>query len=69
MATTLSIMEVLYGVHPVEEALRAGKRQFEGEVLKSLSPAQQARMILLVEDIQARIRETLRDARRSGGRL
>jgi hypothetical protein len=47
----------------------AGKRQFEGEVLKSLSPAQQARMILLVEDIQGRIRETLREARRGGGKF
>jgi len=47
----------------------AGKRQFEAEVLKSLSPAQQARMILLVEDIQGRIRETLRETRRGGGKF
>jgi hypothetical protein len=45
------------------------KRRFEGDILKTLSPAQQARMILLVEDIQARIRETLREARRNGGKF
>lgn len=45
------------------------KHRFEGEILKSLSPAQQARMILLVEDIQGRIRETLREARKAGGRF
>jgi hypothetical protein len=43
------------------------KHRFEAEILKSLTPAQQARMIILVEDIQGRIRETLRDARRGGG--
>ena len=43
------------------------KHRFEAEILKSLTPAQQARMIILVEDIQSRIRETLRDARRGGG--
>jgi hypothetical protein len=43
------------------------KHRFEAEILKSLTPAQQARMIILVEDIQGRIRETLREARRNGG--
>ena len=28
-SSTLSFMEVLYGLHPVEEALRAGRRRFE----------------------------------------
>ncbi|MDR3672250.1 MAG: hypothetical protein P4L36_15485 [Holophaga sp.] len=45
------------------------KHQFEAEVLKSLPPAQQARMILLVEDIQNRIRDTLREARKGGGKF
>lgn len=27
--STLSLMEILYGVHPVEEALRAGRRRFD----------------------------------------
>ena len=45
------------------------KHRFEVEILKSLSPAQQARMILLVEDIQGKIRETLREARKGGGRF
>ena len=43
-----------------------GKRRFEADLLQSLTPAQQARMILLVEDIQSRIRETLREAKRAG---
>jgi hypothetical protein len=46
-----------------------GKRRFETDILQSLTPAQQARMILLVEDIQSRIRETLRESRRNGGRF
>ncbi len=45
------------------------KRRFEVDILQGLPPAQQVRMILLVEDIQSRIRETLREARRGGGRL
>ena len=45
------------------------KRRFEAEMLQPLSPCQQARMILLVEDIQSKIRETLRETRRSGGHL
>jgi hypothetical protein len=44
------------------------KRSFEADILKSLTPPQQARMILLVEDIQTKIRETLREARRGGSR-
>jgi len=43
-----------------------GKKRFEADLLQTLTPAQQARMILLVEDIQAKIRETLREARRPG---
>ena len=39
------------------------KRRFEGDILQSLSTAQQARMILLMEDIQSRIRQTLRENR------
>jgi hypothetical protein len=42
-----------------------GKRRFEADLLQSLTPAQQARMIILVEDIQSRIRETLREAKRN----
>jgi hypothetical protein len=45
------------------------KRRFEADILQSLSPAQQVRMILLVEDVQSKIREFLREARRGGGRL
>ena len=28
-ASTLDLMEVLYGVHPVEEAIKAGRRRFD----------------------------------------
>src|SRR6202789_3442191 len=28
-SSTLSLMEVLYGLHPVEEALKAGRRRFD----------------------------------------
>jgi hypothetical protein len=45
------------------------KHRFEAETLKSLTPAQQARMILLVEEIQGRIRDTLREARKGGGKF
>jgi hypothetical protein len=44
------------------------KRRFETEILQPLSPAQQARMILLVEDIQTKIRDAIR-ANRNGGHL
>lgn len=43
------------------------KRRFEGDILQTLTPAQQARMILLVDEIQNRIRDTLREARRGAG--
>lgn len=45
------------------------KQRFEADLLQTLPPAQQARMILLVEDVQSRIREILRDVRRSGGKI
>jgi len=45
------------------------KRRFEADILQSLSTAQQARMILLVEDIQSRIRQSLRETRLGGNRF
>jgi hypothetical protein len=45
------------------------KRRFESEILQSLNAAQQARLILLVEDIQSKIRDTLRETRRAGGKF
>jgi hypothetical protein len=44
------------------------KRRFETDILQPLTPAQQARMILLVEDLQSRIRQTLRESRVGAGR-
>jgi len=45
------------------------KRRFEADILQSLNTAQQARMILLVEDIQSRIRQSLRETRLGGNRF
>jgi hypothetical protein len=44
------------------------RRRFEEDILAGLSPAQQARMIVLMEDIQTRLREALREARARGPR-
>ena len=41
----------------------AGRRQFEEDIRTGLTPAQQARLILVMEDIQQRLREGLRDLR------
>lgn len=40
----------------------AGRRQFEDEVRSGLTPAQQARLILAMDEIQQRLREVLREA-------
>ena len=39
----------------------AGRRQFEEDIRTGLSPAQQARLILVMEDIQQKLRESLRE--------
>lgn len=39
----------------------AGRRQFEEDVRNGLSPAQQARLILVMDEIQQKLREGLRD--------
>jgi hypothetical protein len=39
----------------------AGRKQFEDEIRNGLSPAQQARLILVMEEIQQRLRESLQE--------
>ena len=58
------LMEQFLSIRQQQEE---AKRRFEGEIMQSLSTAQQARMILLMEDIQSRIRQTLRESRLANG--
>ncbi|NTV73780.1 MAG: hypothetical protein HGA66_06195 [Holophaga sp.] len=47
----------------LRRAQEAGRKQFEEEIRSGLSPAQQARLILVMEEIQQRLREGLKDAK------
>ena len=44
------------------------KRRFEEEVMANLTPIQKVRLIILVEDLQPKLRGLLRDSRGRGGR-
>ena len=44
------------------------KRRFEEEILANLSPAQKVRLIVLMEDLQPRLRGLFREQRERGGR-
>jgi hypothetical protein len=44
------------------------KRRFEEEILVGLTPAQKVRLIVLVEDLQPKLRDLLRESRGRGGR-
>jgi hypothetical protein len=44
------------------------KRRFEDDILVNLTPAQKARLIILVEDLQPRLRNLLREHRERGAR-
>jgi len=46
----------------IRQQQEAGRRQFEDEVRAGLTPAQQARLILAMDEIQQRLREVLREA-------
>lgn len=41
----------------------AGRKQFEEDIRAGLTPAQQARLILVMDEIQQRLRESLREVR------
>lgn len=47
----------------LRRAQEAGRKQFEEEIRSGLTPAQQARLILVMEEIQQRLREGLKDAK------
>ena len=56
-SSTLSLMEVLYGVHPVEEALKAGRRRFDHVLLaRERDDARLDRVIALCRDAGVRTR-------------
>jgi hypothetical protein len=44
------------------------KRRFEEEILVGLTPAQKVRLIVLMEDLQPKLRGLLRESRERGGR-
>lgn len=44
------------------------KRRFEEEILVNLTPAQKVRLIILMEDLQPKLRGMLRESRGRGGR-
>lgn len=54
------VMDQYMGLRRAQEA---GRKQFEEEIRAGLAPAQQARLILVMEEIQQRLREGLKDAR------
>ncbi len=47
----------------LRRAQEAGRKQFEEDIRSGLAPAQQARLILVMEEIQQRLREGLKDAK------
>ena len=55
-------MEVLYGVHPVEEALRAGKRRFDHVlVARERDDARLERLVALCRQAGVRVRQESRE--------
>jgi len=55
-------MEVLYGVHPVEEALKAGKRRFDHvEVARERQDERLERLITLCRQAGVRVRQESRE--------
>ncbi|WP_316412014.1 hypothetical protein [Mesoterricola silvestris] len=54
---------VVDGYMTLRRAQEAGRKQFEEDIRAGLSPAQQARLILVMEEIQQKLREGLKDAR------
>jgi hypothetical protein len=46
----------------IRQQQESGRRQFEEEVRAGLTPAQQARLILVMDEIQQRLREALRES-------
>src|ERR1019366_9182660 len=61
-SSTLSLMEVLYGVHPVEEALKAGKRRFDHVlVARERDDARLERTVALCREAGVPVRQEPRE--------
>ena len=55
-------MEVLYGVHPVEEALKAGKRRFDHvQVARERQDERLERLVALCRQAGVRVRQESRE--------
>jgi 23S rRNA (guanosine2251-2'-O)-methyltransferase len=61
-SSTLSLMEVLYGVHPVEEALKAGRRRFDHVLVASeRHDARMERLLAQCREAGVRVRQESRE--------
>jgi 23S rRNA (guanosine2251-2'-O)-methyltransferase len=59
---TLSLMEVLYGVHPVEEALKAGRRRFDHVlVAREREDQRLERLVAALRQAGIRVRQESRE--------
>src|SRR6202453_2922273 len=61
-SSTLSLMEVLYGVHPVEEALKAGRRRFDHVlVAREREDQRLERLVAALREAGIRVRQESRE--------
>ena len=61
-SSTLDFMEVLYGLHPVEEALKAGRRRFDHVmVAREREDTKLERLVALCRDCGVRVRQETRE--------
>ncbi len=61
-SSTLSTMEVLYGLHPVEEAVKAGRRRFDQVlVARERHDERLERLVTLCREAGLRVRQETRD--------
>jgi 23S rRNA (guanosine2251-2'-O)-methyltransferase len=61
-SSTLAFMEVLYGLHPVEEALKAGRRRFDHVmVARERDDTKLERLVALCRDCGVRVRQETRE--------
>src|SRR5271168_1668089 len=61
-SSTLSLMEVLYGVHPIEEALKAGRRRFDHVlVAREREDDRVAHLVAACRQAGVRVRQESRD--------
>ena len=61
-SSTLSLMEVLYGLHPVEEALKAGRRRFDHVLVgRERQDDRLERLVNLCRQAGVRVRQEARE--------